>query len=458
MAPVLRSRAGRGTSAGSRFQKRKNACIRPVPSGWPASSLDTSYDSGNLVLELDSALFNAGLVTPWNLQQNTQECPGEFTTHFHAALEDATNTNTNSWQDQADAMFKLNTKSEHECSLCGLQSRVTNNPYSILQLPITEDQNATDSLYAALRRYFTGTIVKNCATCGGNTSHRCVTKINAGPQVLTIQLLLFWTAFDRNAEEGEQYQAQKTMNRLIYPMDLDLSPYQPDSVRQTLDNDNFDWKDVEGEPAYMANTPLKYKLQAVTSHGGAGLDSGHYIATVRNPNKPIIKTTSPSTYDSNVSVPNWILSPGLRLTFANTLTQPGATQVVPQWKPSVPRSLRARQASARCQPLGDVWVYVHSTPPFVLFVVAETSLRRVDTLSIRHGIGSFDMTNSGLSGGVGTGGWGLADLGPITELSLSPSELTWDQAVRTRTSPHEKVPWTVGSLSLFRAKPQHSWN
>jgi ubiquitin C-terminal hydrolase len=206
------------------------------------------------------------------------------------ALEESTLTNANSWRREATAMFKLSTFSELECTQCGHETIGLNEPENLLPLAIEGRANVTDGLYAAPRRYFTGEISKTCEHCSpsdrmaDNTNHISVRKIDAGPQVLTIQLMLFWTNFDKDTKE---YTDGKKMNKVAYPMELDLSPYQPEVVAQANDDATFTHKmdPTTNERIFLPNTLLKSKIQAVIGHWGSTIDGGHYIATVRNPNK-----------------------------------------------------------------------------------------------------------------------------------------------------------------------------
>jgi hypothetical protein len=76
------------------------------------------------------------LVTPTYLIRGTEECPGEITQHMQRALEESTSTNANSWRREATAMFKLNTFSELECTQCGHQTIMLNEPENLLLLAI----------------------------------------------------------------------------------------------------------------------------------------------------------------------------------------------------------------------------------------------------------------------------------------------------------------------------------
>jgi ubiquitin C-terminal hydrolase len=96
-----------------------------------------------------------------------------------------------------------------------------------------------------------------------------------------MQLMLFSSKPSRRSRE---FINSKKKHRVIIPQLLDLSSYQPTHVVHTdeLGNPKLDQR---GNEIVVRNTPLKYRLQAVTSHAGASVHNGHYIATVRNRNK-----------------------------------------------------------------------------------------------------------------------------------------------------------------------------
>jgi uncharacterized UBP type Zn finger protein len=255
---------------------------------WNINSTDAALDQR--VLRLHNSLFSLSLVTPTYLIRGTQERPGEIMQHIQRALEESTSTNTNSWRREASAMFMINIFSELECTQCGHESIVLNAPENLLPLIIEGRANVTDGLHASLRRYFTGEITKTCERCSlsdriaDNTNHISLRKIDAGPQVLTIQLMLFWTNYDKDTKE---YTEGNKINEVFYPMDLDLSPYQPGDVAQTIDDATFTHKTdpTTNEHTFVPNTLLKYKLKAVIVHWGSTIDGGHYIATCGIPTR-----------------------------------------------------------------------------------------------------------------------------------------------------------------------------
>ncbi|KAJ4289766.1 hypothetical protein N0V90_011096 [Kalmusia sp. IMI 367209] len=159
------------------------------------------------------------------------------------------------WEDQYDAMFRLYLLPWDKCRHCGIEvESVLSNE---INLSVAVDtQNTT--IQQAIHDHFTHDRIHDsqCYSekCKGTTKskdRRLV--IEAAPQVLRVTLKIF-------SINPETYELEKSKHTLQFGEDLDLTQYQQ-----------------------HAAVPLNYRLASVISHNGLGLDSGHYISSVRSP-------------------------------------------------------------------------------------------------------------------------------------------------------------------------------
>lgn len=103
--------------------------------------------------------------------------------------------NLQAWEDQADALFFLVRGYEDTCPGC--QAVTTRNGSSSSILEVAVPASGSTTLDAAIRNALSGQISKHCANCSlsdlvdPNINHNSVTKIEAAPQILLIQLLLY---------------------------------------------------------------------------------------------------------------------------------------------------------------------------------------------------------------------------------------------------------------------------
>jgi ubiquitin C-terminal hydrolase len=150
-------------------------------------------------------------------------------------------------------MFTLNLLETDTCNTC--QEVTTDIADDLKVLPMPINASGIDSLQAAIYRRLHFTRVKLCTTCLKNQVHNTVSKIDAGPQVLLIQLTLFHDSFENGVRNSS-----KLNTKVNFPKMLDLTKHQTNT-----------------------GAPLRYKLQAVTSHQGSTVDSGHYMGQMRAP-------------------------------------------------------------------------------------------------------------------------------------------------------------------------------
>lgn len=122
--------------------------------------------------------------------------------------------------------------------------------------------------------------------------HHCLSQITAGPHILTIQFMIFSYSIKESS-----FSKKKT--KMVYPLDLDLSPYQPTHVVG---------QDRNGNQIMNRNTPLNYRLQAVTSHAGDGLDGGRYFAHVGSANRVRRQGMAYKTSDEDAPTQTWVIS------------------------------------------------------------------------------------------------------------------------------------------------------
>lgn len=233
------------------------------------------------VRNLDGAVFHTRFGAPWTRDMGQMECPAEFMTHILQLLEDSARPDEGAWLAQIDAMFFINVYSLDTCPDCQLITRRNNPPEGYLSVPL--DEEAPDSLDQALYRYFneSGGLEAHCPQCSGTRQHARINKIDAGPQVLNIQLNRFWNKWD---EKSGKTILGKWRHPVRYPQTLNLKAYQPDMVASADANGNANL-DSNGDEIMVKNLPLRYRLQAVTRHFGANIGGGHYMARVRSQNR-----------------------------------------------------------------------------------------------------------------------------------------------------------------------------
>lgn len=123
----------------------------------------------------------------------------------------------------------------------------------------------TTTFNAALSRFFSERRTFHCSICGTNTTHRVTTRIQAGPQILKIKLVILQLKIsEKKDKNGNPLPATeyKINHSMAHPNILDLTQHQEN-----------------------AHLPLRYRLSSVISHSGEGTESagGHYIASVRGP-------------------------------------------------------------------------------------------------------------------------------------------------------------------------------
>jgi ubiquitin carboxyl-terminal hydrolase 40 len=138
------------------------------------------------------------------------------------------------------------------CQKCG---RVSGREEEFLDIPIA--LSGCDSLEERLKENFItmetldGNNQYHCDSCDQLVDAKRGSRLNKLPPILTFALLRFLYDF----EKGERY---KDINKLSFPMVLDMAPY-CDEVSQ----------------------PMEYELFSVVIHGGS-THSGHYTAYIRD--------------------------------------------------------------------------------------------------------------------------------------------------------------------------------
>jgi ubiquitin C-terminal hydrolase len=159
-----------------------------------------------------------------------------------AALRD-TNRPYLNWQAQLDTLYRLDIQCTDTCRTCDSVSNPPNEETRMLSLGVNI---ADTTIYDAVSRSFSETMTGvYCSECETNRTKDRVRYILAAPKVLVVHLQILTPV-------------SKVYHALTYPENLDLT------ARQT-----------------HTTLPLRYRLTGVVSHGGNGIEGGHYIASVR---------------------------------------------------------------------------------------------------------------------------------------------------------------------------------
>jgi ubiquitin carboxyl-terminal hydrolase 48 len=152
---------------------------------------------------------------------------------------------------QIDNLYTARYEETKVCPDCGRTS-VSAFPITFINVPLPNVEGRAVSIAECFNLYFSPELLDEfkCDECG-RESVRMTKRLLTSPQVLLIHLKRF--------EYNKDTNVYSRINSYVdVPMELDLA---------TLANGG------EG----------KYKLQGVMHHLGSSLDSGHYVADVRNP-------------------------------------------------------------------------------------------------------------------------------------------------------------------------------
>lgn len=214
-------------------------------------------------LDLDAAAFRQGLSMPWYQSRHGMEDPSQYAEHLINAFSDSNQNDANLpvWQDQASAMLATELIHTDTCTGCNHVTTCPEGRMFTFQVPVNSIGH--DTLLQAINWKLVSSIQKKCGHCSvANIGHDTVTKIQAGPQVLVIQLLIFQNLLRKKnySEEADEYELVKLNAIVNFPKMLNISRQQTDTSK-----------------------PLKYKLQAVTSHQGDHIDAGHYMGQLKPP-------------------------------------------------------------------------------------------------------------------------------------------------------------------------------
>jgi len=231
------------------------------------------------IRELDTAAFWQNLPTRWLDSRNQMEDPSRYADHLINAFRDSNRIDANlpAWDNQALAMFSTDLVHTDTCTGCNHTTTRPDAPMNTFQVPILATGH--DDLLQAISRKMISSIDKRCSNCSGATDigHDTVTCIRAAPQVLFVQLLIFqnFVLEKEDPEDKTDAVISKLDTTVTFPRMLDLTRHQTNTSRS-----------------------LRYNLQAVTSHYGAGINSGHYMGQMKPPTG-IFKTNDTQVYQSN---------------------------------------------------------------------------------------------------------------------------------------------------------------
>jgi hypothetical protein len=230
---------------------------------WTKGATQANID--RKVRELDQAAFWQSLPQRWVERTTTMEDPARYGGHLINAFIDSQTQGPNfqAWEEQAHAIFFLDVSYTDTCPGC--LAVTTRADYSSSILEVSVPLSGRITLDTAIQNALSGQISKHCANCSpsphvdDNVDHDSVSKIEAAPQVLLIQILLYHNKpLARITKEGVTHEMIKVQTTVDFQTSLDLTRHQTDR-----------------------SVPLQYKLQAVTSHRGRGIGSGHYLGQMR---------------------------------------------------------------------------------------------------------------------------------------------------------------------------------
>jgi len=249
---------------------------------WDKESTQAAID--NKVNELDEAAFWDGLQLPWSSGKHSMEDPSEYAEHLVNAFvgSNIAGPKFQEWTDEADAIFFLDLAYTDTCTTDGC-GRVTTSAIETNSLfQVSLPASGTIDLDQAINNTMIDTTDKYCDNCSPAASvrHDRVTKIEAAPQVLTMQLRLHQNIpTKRKTNQGRPIARLIKVNTVVNLRNaLDLTRHQANK-----------------------SVPLKYHLQAVTSHSGDSLYTGHYMGQMRTSNHTYktndhtVRQTAPST-------------------------------------------------------------------------------------------------------------------------------------------------------------------
>lgn len=233
----------------------------------------TQADIDNKVNELDKAEFWDGLPLRWFSGTHSMEDPSQYAEHLVNAFIDSNvlGPKLQAWTDEADAIFFLDLAYTDTCATdgCGRVTTPAIAADSLFQISLPE--TGTIDLDRAKNNTMIDTTEKDCDDCSPAASvrHNQVMKIEVALQVLTMQLRLHQKVLTKQKNKQGQPVAELTKVNTVVNLRkaLDLTRHQTNK-----------------------SVPLKYRLQAVTSHAGESLIAAHYMGQMRKLNR---------TYETN---------------------------------------------------------------------------------------------------------------------------------------------------------------